>query len=85
MARPVYCPLCHAVDVRPDAEVLDLAAAAVFRCRACRHLVLAPGASPGHPEAPPPGPPLGPDDLIEVHTLLDGEGWWAALTAGGSS
>jgi hypothetical protein len=28
-----------------------------------------------HPECPPPGPPLTHDDLLDLHTALDGDRW----------
>ena len=34
---------------------------------------------PTHPEAPPAGPPLTADDLLDIHTLLDGPTWFAQL------
>jgi hypothetical protein len=38
-------------------------------------------ALPPHPETPTAGPAFTPDDLLELHELLSGDGWFAHLTA----
>lgn len=35
----------------------------------------------GHPEFPPPGPPLNHDDLLDLHLLLEADGWFERLAA----
>jgi hypothetical protein len=36
--------------------------------------------APAHPEAPAGGPPLTPDDLLDLHLLLQDDGWFDRLT-----
>lgn len=37
-------------------------------------------ARPPHPEAPPAGAPLTPDDLLDLHLLLESDDWFGILT-----
>jgi hypothetical protein len=35
----------------------------------------------GHPEDPPSGPPLTQDDLLDLHLLLESDGWFGRLAS----
>lgn len=73
---PAYvlaCPECSDVTVKlidDTARNLLVAAGAV----------VSPGRA-GHPESPPPGPAFTPDDLLDLHLLLERPDWFHQLVA----
>jgi hypothetical protein len=71
---PAYvlpCPECHDVTVKlidDTARNLLVAAGAVV-----------PSGVPEHPESPPTGPVFTPDDLLDLHFLLERPDWFDRL------
>lgn len=74
------CSFCDAVVRRPadriTATVLTSGGVAI---RPPRHPVFV--GRPGHPERPPGGPAFTRDDILDLHLLLEDDGWFAALLA----
>jgi hypothetical protein len=87
MFVPVLCPICTAVVIVPQRNMLSTGMTHLHRCPSCRSIVCRPrepGPVPGsgHPEVPPPGPPLTRDDLIDFHQQPAGTDPWPSRAPG---
>lgn len=74
------CTVCDTIVRRPaDRITATVLTSAGVRMRAPRHPVLL--GRTAHPEDPPDGPPFDLDDLLDLHLLLEDDGWFDALAS----
>lgn len=81
------CPSCGAhIQVEADGQAVGLLMAGGVTSEVAGVSGAGDGRPlPPHPEQPPGGPPFTPDDLLELHLMLQQDGWFDRLrsTSGG--
>lgn len=71
------CPDCASTVTKPaDERIVQLLITGGVALQVAEPLA---DPRPAHPEDPPVGAPFTPDDLLDLHLLLEGDDWFLAL------